>query len=103
MLELGIILLELWHSKTFETYAKETGLVLGNSFGSRYDAAIKWLEMSMYHILPFYLDIVTRCIECTFAMSSASPDWNDVTFKKSVCEYVLRPLWGNCPVEFRRE
>ncbi|GES64972.1 hypothetical protein ATEIFO6365_0009046700 [Aspergillus terreus] len=101
MLELGIILLELWHAKTFEAYAIESGLNIDHNFGSRYDVAIKWLDFSTYYVLPFYLDVVTRCIEFTFATSRAAPDWHDIVFRKSVCEYVLKPLWENCPAEFR--
>ncbi|EAW21203.1 uncharacterized protein NFIA_063640 [Aspergillus fischeri NRRL 181] len=101
MLELGIILLELWHAKTFETYAVESGLRIDHSFGSRYDVAVQWLDFSTYYVLPFYLDVVTRCIEFTFATSRAAPDWHDIAFRKSVCEYVLKPLWENCPAKFR--
>ncbi|PYH89887.1 hypothetical protein BO71DRAFT_434388 [Aspergillus ellipticus CBS 707.79] len=101
MLDLGILLLELWHAKTFSTYATEEGLSIDNSLGSRYEAAARWLDFSAYHILPFYLDLATRCIECTFATSSVAPDWQDIVFQKSVCEHVLKPLWDNCPAELR--
>ncbi|GFF62815.1 hypothetical protein IFM62136_05456 [Aspergillus lentulus] len=101
MLDLGIVLLELWHAKTFSTYLMEEGLHLDNSLGSRYDMAVRWLNSSTYHILPFYLDVVTRCIECTFATNSVAPEWRDIMFRKSVYEHVLKPLWDNCPAELR--
>lgn len=101
MLELGIILLELWHAKAFKTYATEQGLELSDKFGCRYDVVKRWLDISVYHILPFYLEVVTRCIECTFASDYAAFRWDDIVFRKSVCEYVLKPLWENCPAEFR--
>ncbi|KAB8236295.1 uncharacterized protein BDW43DRAFT_298381 [Aspergillus alliaceus] len=84
MLELGIRLLELWHPKTFETYAAEGGWDVQSDFGSRYDVAR-------------YLEVVTRCVECTFAISCATPTWGDIAFRKSVCEYILKPLLENCP------
>ncbi|PKY00855.1 hypothetical protein P168DRAFT_299736 [Aspergillus campestris IBT 28561] len=101
LLELGIILLELWHGRTLSSYAAEVQMPVDNSFGGRYNAARRWLDISAYYVLPFYLEIVTRCVECTFATSSSTPDWNDLVFRKSVCEYVLKPLWDNCPIKLR--
>ena len=100
LLELGIVLLELWYVKPVETYASEAGLKLDDSFGSRYDVAQAWLESDV-DMLSFYLDLVTRCVECTFATTGPMPDWRDVVFRKSVCEYVLKPLWENCLAENR--
>jgi hypothetical protein len=101
-LELRIILLEWWHFTTIEAYASEAQHKLDNTFGRRYDVAESWLDISCLRILPFYLDAVTRCIKCTFATSLPSPDWSDVVFRKSVCEYVLKPLWENCPAMLRQ-
>ncbi|KAJ0416338.1 hypothetical protein BJY00DRAFT_304224 [Aspergillus carlsbadensis] len=101
LLELDIILLELWHFRTLESFAAENQLPTGDSFGVRCDAARKWLDMSRYFLLPFYLEVVTRCIECTFATSSSLHQWDDVVFRRSICEYVLRPLWEHCLPEFR--
>ena len=101
LLELGIVLLELWYVKPIETYASEAGLKLSDSFGSRYDVAKGWLESDV-DMLSFYLDLVTRCVECTFATSGPMPDWEDVVFRKSLCEYVMQPLWENCLAERRK-
>ncbi|KAL4985784.1 hypothetical protein BDW68DRAFT_189390 [Aspergillus falconensis] len=103
MLELGILLLELWHSHTIEIFAADNGLKLAGSFGSRYDVAMEWISHSEDEgdMMPFYLEAATRCIECTFTTSSARPDWNDVTFQKSVCQYLLKPLLDNCPAKYR--
>lgn len=102
LLELGIMLLELWHTRTVEAYAIEASMAIDDSFGSRYEVGRHWLDLSAYYIPLFYLDAVTRCIECTFATATSTPDWGDDIFRKSVCEYVLKPLWENCPVEFRK-
>lgn len=97
LLELGIMLLEIWHIKSIDYYASEMNLPMNDSYGTRYEIARKWLNFSEDNMLPFYLELVTRCIECTFATSSATPNWGDFTFRKSVCEYVLKPLRENCP------
>jgi hypothetical protein len=100
LLELGIMLLEIWHIKSIDSYASERGLQMNDSYGTRYEIARHWLNFSYDDMLPFYLELVTRCIECTFTSTSATPDWCDFTFRKSICEYVLKPLWENCPQRF---
>ncbi|PIG89847.1 hypothetical protein AARAC_005881 [Aspergillus arachidicola] len=101
MLELGIMLLEIWHLRSIDSYASERALEMNNSYGTRYEIARNWVSFSDDNMLPFYLELVTRCIECTFATTSATPDWSDLTFRKSVCEHVLKPLWENCPQKLR--
>ncbi|KAE8309477.1 hypothetical protein BDV41DRAFT_547692 [Aspergillus transmontanensis] len=101
MLELGIMLLEIWHLRSIDSYASERDLEMDNSYGTRYEIARNWVSFSDDNILPFYLELVTRCIECTFATTSATPDWGDLTFRRSVCEHVLKPLWENCPQKLR--
>lgn len=90
MLELGIVLLEIWHMRCINNYASEKALKMDNSYGTRYEIARYWLKFSDDNMLPFYLELLSRCIECTFATTSATPDWCDLTFRKSVCEHVLK-------------
>ncbi|CEL01824.1 hypothetical protein ASPCAL01402 [Aspergillus calidoustus] len=103
MLELGILLFELWHAQSIEVFAADNGLKLTKSFGSRYEVAQKWIAHSEDEgdMMPFYLEAATRCIECTFTTATAKPDWNDFTFQKSVCQYVLKPLLDICPAKYR--
>ncbi|KUM57667.1 hypothetical protein ACN42_g9514 [Penicillium freii] len=91
MLELGIILLELWKNQTFTSYATESQ-TLYHTFGARYDLARNWLDANINEILPIYSDVVTRCIECTFVTSGADYKWSDTEFRKSVYDYVIKPL-----------
>ncbi|KAJ5415227.1 hypothetical protein N7465_003922 [Penicillium sp. CMV-2018d] len=91
MLELGIILLELWKNQTFTSYATESQNPY-HTFGARYDLARNWLDANMNEILPIYSDVVTRCIECTFVTSGADYKWSDTEFRKSVYDYVIKPL-----------
>ncbi|KAL2782475.1 hypothetical protein BJX66DRAFT_192514 [Aspergillus keveii] len=103
MLELGILLLELWHTQSIESFAADNGLKLSNGFESRYKVAENWIEHSEDEgdMMPFYLEAANRCVECTFTTSAAKPDWNDFIFQKSVCQYVLKPLLDICPVKYR--
>ncbi|KAJ5367048.1 hypothetical protein N7541_000989 [Penicillium brevicompactum] len=101
VLELGILLLELWHSRTFVTYAAEANVPLTDSFAIRYEAARGWLDSSRDEVLPYYLTVVTRCVERTFFSNTADLDWNDTAFRESFFEHVVKPLWENCPVSLR--
>ncbi|KAJ5951854.1 uncharacterized protein N7479_010267 [Penicillium vulpinum] len=91
MLELGIILLELWQAQTFGSYVGKFQKPY-ETLGPRYDTARNWLEASIGEILLTYAEVVTRCIECTFAMSTVDMKWNDKELRKSVYRYVVKPL-----------
>ncbi|KAK0508478.1 hypothetical protein JMJ35_008754 [Cladonia borealis] len=91
MLELGVLLLEIWHETSLEIWAASVGLTIQSSYGSRYDAARKWLSESDT-VLVSYWDAIDRCIECDFPALS---DWQDSAFRKSVCEGVVKPLCHN--------
>ena len=96
LLHLGILLLEIGHGTSFETWTSAHGIALIQTYGSRYDAASAWLQDSVGELLSSYHDAAARCIECTFHTRNAIPDWEDSDFKKSICELVLKPLWRNC-------
>lgn len=46
LLELGILLLEIWHHKLLETWVEERGDQVNNSLDGRRSAAIRWLEVT---------------------------------------------------------
>lgn len=96
LLDLGIVLLEIRHNRSFESWASAHDYTLNSSYGSRYDAASMWLRDSVGEMEPSYFDAAARCIECTFQTRSAIPDWEDLDFRKSICELVIKPLWSNC-------
>lgn len=96
LLDLGILLLEIWHVTPSEVYAQQEGLLLDTTYGARYEVASRWLNHTADNILPFYLDPVCRCIEGTFASSAPVLQWNDRQFQSSVCESLVKPLWDNC-------
>ena len=101
LLNLGIILLEIGHERSFESWTSTHGYTLDRTYGSRYDAASEWLRDSQSELVPSYYDAVARCIECTFQTGHGRPvpDWEDQDFRKSICELVIKPLWSNCSTE----
>lgn len=98
LLNLGIVLLEIGHEKSFESWASAHGFTLDTAYGSRYDAASAWLRDSAGDLLCSYYDAAARCIECTFQTRPKYPvpDWEDSDFRKSICELVIKPLWSIC-------
>ncbi|KAL3477339.1 hypothetical protein BJX99DRAFT_226403 [Aspergillus californicus] len=101
MLELGILLLEIEYWKTLEDYKQDLSNSGQSPPDNRYILARSWLDSSMLHILPVHLESITRCIEFTFAFKEATPSWDDVVLRKSITEYVLKPLQDNCPQQLR--
>ena len=101
LLNLGIILLEIGHERSFESWTSTHGYTLDRAYGSRYDAASEWLRYSQSELVPSYYDAAARCIECTFQTRPERPipDWEDSDFRKSICELVIKPLWSNCSTE----
>ena len=97
LLDLGIVLPQIRHKRSFESWASAHGFTLHTSYGSRCNAAFLWLRESIGDLEPSYFDAAAaRCIECTFQTCSAIPDWGDPDFRKSVCELVMQPLWSDC-------
>lgn len=96
LLNLGILLLEIGHEKRFESWTSARGLTLSKAYGTQFHAAQGWLRDSVGELLPSYYDAAARCIECTFQTRSAKPAWDDLDFRRSVCELVIKLLWSNC-------
>ncbi|KAL4788602.1 hypothetical protein BJX76DRAFT_353048 [Aspergillus varians] len=97
MLELGILLLEIEHWQTIDDYQAER-LSQGQSVPStRYGLARIWAEGSGLSILAPHHEAIERCIDCTFATSGATLDWDDSVLRKSFAELVVRPFQENVP------
>ena len=99
LLNLGIILLEIRHQMSFESWVSAHGFTLDSSYGTRYFAAYEWLCDSSGEVEPSYFEATARCIECTFQTRCAIPTWEDLDFRKSICDLVIKPLWSNCSTD----
>ena len=96
MLELGILLLEIAHWNTIDEYGKDAQNKGLSASANRYDLAKAWMDESRYLILKVHWDLIMRCIENTFATSGPDLRWDDLIFRKSVAELVVKPLHENC-------
>lgn len=94
LLELGIILLELWQQQTFTDYASSVGKKIDEGYGSRYEVAKQWLDNNEQQLLPSYANVLSRCIECNIANRSLNYEWHDEKLRQSIHKDLLIPLHG---------
>ena len=96
LLELGVILLEIWNQQTFTEYASTIEKEVDEGYGLRYDVAKQWLDESEQQLLPPYASIISRCIECNIANTSLKYEWQDEMLRQSICEDLIKPLHALC-------
>ena len=99
ILELGIMLLELWHETTFEAQCAAFNVTVGDEYFERVKWAQKWLEASSDSglLLPDYINFVSRCIKCNFEnTASLNPTWESDQLIQGFITGVLEPLRKMC-------
>lgn len=92
LLELGIILLEIWYQTTLEEHFK-----LAQSpatYMERMGYAFAWLDDTSNPAINFYQDAVEFC--CRPDSESRQKDWEDITLWGTICAQVIEPLSKNC-------
>ena len=93
VLELGIMLLELFHERTFEDYLSTSGYDFHNKHTYEYRrfVAQQWLNESNGVILAVWHEVTTRCVQCSFDNVPAKPQW-DEGLLKGLVQGVIEPL-----------
>lgn len=94
LLDLGILILELWHHETMETFARDSGLVLDDIFDTRQRVARKWITETKDDLLTSIYDAAVRCINCRF--DAADLDLTNHKLNISIFDSVVKPLWESC-------
>jgi hypothetical protein len=93
LLELGILLLELWHHRTLEEWAAQTKGTYKDTPEDRRIAATRWLEMTSNRLTIKYTSAVEGCLAfCAGRLRS----WEEDEFRRQICEDIIRPLKENC-------
>ncbi|KPI42994.1 uncharacterized protein AB675_1756 [Cyphellophora attinorum] len=94
LLELGILLLEVWNLQTFEDWAASSGIALRAGYYARMAPAAQWLEESESEfMLPSYSDAVSVCVK--FSFEGVPHRWDHPEFRRAFCEKVLSKLQEN--------
>jgi hypothetical protein len=94
LLELAIILLEIWNHKPLEAWAANANREI-NTPDHRKIAATAWLQETTHQILPYYLDAIEKCLAIC---AGRKWEWDDSEFQKRFCENVIKPLADSCKV-----
>ncbi|KAH6677735.1 hypothetical protein B0J14DRAFT_475288 [Halenospora varia] len=93
LLELGILLLEVWHEITLETRFALREAPSG--YYQRLALATEWLDDTDNPLPDLYDNAVSHCIHRSVG-DSRLPDWDDMKFWGAVCGDVIEPLSKNC-------
>lgn len=93
MLELAIILLELYHHQSFEQWAATAGEVTGPTIGLRRNSAIEWLRSTENMIIESYAAAIGNCLALC-----ANPihKWEDAALQENFCENIILQLKKMC-------
>ncbi|UKZ93391.1 uncharacterized protein TrAFT101_008305 [Trichoderma asperellum] len=94
LLELGILLLEIWHQTSLEDQFSDKTADLSGGYFSRLSLAAQWLDDD-YNTPPLlYEDAIRYCIYGVSTKKGA--DWNTNEFWGEICKEVIKPLSENC-------
>ena len=96
ILELGTMLLEIWHEEAIETYCQSSGYDIGSDYFVRASTAQQWLEASEDLMTPSYFDVAARCIRCLFNGVTINPAWDSHALSQGIVEGVIEPLRAQC-------
>lgn len=94
LLELGILLLEIWHEMTLETRFSLTEAPI--EYYSRLVLALEWLDDTDDPLPELYDKAVSHCIRRIIGGESHFPDWENIKLWGAVCEDIIEPLSKIC-------
>ena len=93
LLELAILLLELWHHRTLEDWAAQTRSTYKSTIEDRRIAATRWLEGTSNRLTTKYTSAIEACLAfCAGRIRS----WQEDEFQRQICEDIIKPLKDNC-------
>lgn len=95
LMELGILLLEIWTMKTFERYLKEMGHTLEtfqiHDKDTRLRYSIEWFKSVKVKLLPNYCRVVGICLRPS-AFDLFRTSWEDPDFRFAFYKEIVDPL-----------
>jgi hypothetical protein len=94
VLELGVLLLEIWEQRTFESWAIKESSNISSEYYARMAMALRWLKSATDSMTPSYADAVSVCVR--FSFEGVQHDWENPNFRRAFCEKVIASLQENC-------
>ena len=94
LLELGILLLEIWHGTTLETqfFLKEAP----GGYYERLGLALRWLDDMKDPLPELYDKAASHCIRGMIGGETRFRKWEDIEFWGAFCGDIIEPLSKNC-------
>lgn len=89
LLELAIMLLELWHNTAIEVYVPTS---VPQEHWARLQLASAWVDDTQNEPLPLYGAAVRHCLKASIFDAS----WDDADFRRDYCENIIEPLRQSC-------
>ncbi|KAB5586280.1 hypothetical protein GE09DRAFT_945472 [Coniochaeta sp. 2T2.1] len=96
LLELGILLLEIWHQESFESRCGGGDGQVPTGYYQRLALAIEWLDDAADPMPEQYEKAASLCIRCVIGGTSNFAGWDDMAFWSAVCADIIEPLQKNC-------
>ena len=94
VLELGILLLEIWNTKTLEKHFDKEQTP--TQYYQRLALATEWLDDMSNPLPELYDKAVSHCIRGLIGGDSRFQDWEDTKFWGAVCQDIIGPLHEIC-------
>ena len=95
LMELGILLLEIWNMKTFESWLETMGHSIDSSqfhdADVRLKYSIKWFKSVKTKLLLNYCEVVGICLRPA-AFDLFDTSWEDAEFRVAVYKEIVEPL-----------
>lgn len=88
MLELAVLLLEILHHKSIESWSAKNGEGATRTYQERMHVATRWLELSTSRLLPPHVKVIEECLVLCARSKLA---WDD-QFQRLYCENIIKPL-----------
>ena len=93
VLELAIVLLELWHNNTFENFCRAEGEAVPEiqKYYERHTLVVRWFDRTKEDLVSRHKQAVSFCIQCV----TRDTDFDDRSFRHDMYAGVLVPLLDN--------
>lgn len=96
ILELGVLLLEIFDGRSTESWAQEMQVALEKTAASRCHVAGQWLEYRAPDMLPKYRGAVASCVDIASSKLQPVRTSFDPELQKTLLETVVQPLVTAC-------
>ena len=96
LLELAVVLLELWHNTSFETFcqSKNKTIPAGDEYYERHALVYRWFDETKEDLVGRHQRAVGFCLRCV----SKDADFGNRQFRNEMFDGVLSPLLQNASV-----